>query len=102
MKILDTLSTMPDKIPLTRDEIKNYDVLVTRPIFVKNILDEVGMGLHSRLQRIILKTGDEWQRRLTVVQANITNLNMHDRYKEFKQVSNIVLRYAEQMGSTPI
>ena len=93
---------MTEKIPLTRDEVKNYDILVTRPIFVKNILDEVGTGLHSRLQRIILKTGDEWQRRLTVVQADITNLNMHWRYKEFKTVSDIVLRYAEQMGSTPI
>ena len=32
---------MTEKIPLTRDEVKNYDILVTRPIFVKNILDEV-------------------------------------------------------------
>ena len=93
---------MTEKIPLTRNEVKNYDILVTRPIFIKNILDEVGTGLHSRLQRLILKTGDEWQRRLTVVQADITNLNMHWRYKEFKTVSDIVLRYAEQMGSTPI
>ena len=104
MKILDNVSTstMPDKIPLTRNEIKNYDILVTRPIFVKNIYDEVGSELHSALQRIILKTGDEWKRKLTVVQADITNLNMHGRYKEFKTVSDIVLRYAEQMGSTPI
>ena len=70
-------------------------------IIDENILDEVGMGLHSRLQRIILKTGDEWKRRLTVVQANITNLNMHGRYKEFKTISDIVLSYAEKMGSTP-
>ena len=104
MKILDNVSTntMPDKIPLVRNEVKNYDILVTRPIFVKNIYDEVGSELHSALQRIILKTGDEWKRKLTVVQADITNLNMHGRYKEFKTVSDIVLRYAEQMGSTPI
>ena len=93
---------MTEKIPLTRNEVKNYDILVTRPIFIKNILDEVGTGLHSRLQRIILKTGDEWQRRLTVVQANITNLNMHDRYEDFKTVSDIVVSYAEKMCSTPI
>ena len=47
---------MTDKIPLTRDEIKNYDILVTRPIFIKNILSEVGIDLHSSLIRIILKT----------------------------------------------
>ena len=93
---------MTDKIPLTRDEVKNYDILVTRPIFVKNIYNEVGSELHSALQSIILKTGDEWKRRLTVVQANITNLNMHGRYKEFKTISDIVLTYAEKMGSTPI
>ena len=93
---------MTEKIPLTRNEVKNYDILVTRPIFIKNILDEVGTGLHSRLQRLILKTGDEWQRRLTVVQVNITNLNMHDRYEDFKTVSDIVVSYAEKMGSTPI
>ena len=92
---------MTAKIPLTRNEIKNYDILVTRPILVKNIYDEVGSELHSALQRIILKTGDEWKRRLTVVQANITNLNMHGRYKEFKTISDIVLSYAEKMGSTP-
>ena len=103
MKILDnSSSTTPDKIPLVRDEIKNYDILVTRPILVKNIYDEVGSELHSALQRIILKTGDEWKRKLTVVQANITKLNMHGRYKEFKTVSDIVLTYAEKMGSTPI
>ena len=104
MRIFDepTETKMPDKIPLARDEVRNYDILVTRPIFVKNILDEVGTGLHSRLQKIILKTGDEWQRRLTVVQANITNLNMHDRYEDFKTVSDIVVSYAEKMGSTPI
>ena len=102
MKILDnSSSTTPDKIPLVRDEIKNYDILVTRPILVKNIYDEVGSELHSALQSIILKTGDEWKRRLTVVQANITNLNMHGRYKEFKTISDIVLTYAEKMGSTP-
>ena len=93
---------MTDKIPLVRDEVKNYDILVTRPIFVKNIYNEVGSELHSALQSIILKTGDEWKRRLTVVQANITNLNMHGRYKEFKTISDIVLTYAEKMGSTPI
>jgi hypothetical protein len=93
---------MTDKIPLTRNEVKNYDILVTRPIFVKNIYNEVGSELHSALQSIILKTGDEWKRRLTVVQANITNLNMHGRYKEFKTISDIVLTYAEKMGSTPI
>ena len=103
MKILDnSSSTTPDKIPLVRDEIKNYDILVTRPIFIKNIYDEVGSKLHSALESIILKTGDEWKRRLTVVQANITNLNMHSRYKEFKTISDIVLTYAEKMGSTPI
>ena len=104
MRIFDepTETKMPDKIPLAKDEVRNYDILVTRPIFVKNILDEVGTGLHSRLQKIILKTGDEWQRRLTVVQANITNLNMHDRYEDFKTVSDIVVSYAEKMGSTPI
>ena len=32
---------MTDKIPLARNEIKNYDILVTRPILVKNIYDEV-------------------------------------------------------------
>ena len=103
MRVLDTpsTSTMSDKIPLTRNEIKNYDILVTRPILVKNIYDEVGSELHSALQRIILKTGDEWKRRLTVVQANITNLTMHGRYKEFKTISDIVLSYAEKMGSTP-
>ena len=93
---------MTDKIPLTRDEIKNYDILVTRPIYVKNIFDDVGQELHSSLENIILKTGDEWKRRLTVVQANITNLNMHQRYKAFKAISDIVITYAEKMGSTPI
>ena len=115
MKILDnSSSTTPDKIPLTtnalakewiplvRDEIKNYDILVTRPIFVKNIYDEVGQNLHSTLESIILKTGDEWKGQLTVVQANITNLNMHGRYREFKTISDIVISYAEKMGSTPI
>ena len=66
---------MTDKIPLIRDEVKNYDILVTRPIFIKNIFEEVGSDLHYDLQRIIIKTGDEWKRRLTVVQADITNLN---------------------------
>ena len=56
---------MTDKIPLTRDEIKNYDINVTRPIYVKNIFDDVGQELHSSLENIILKTGDEWKRRLT-------------------------------------
>ena len=93
---------MTDKIPLARDEIKNYDVNITRPIFVKNIYDEVGEKLHSALESIILKTGDEWKGRLTVVQANITNLNMHGRYKEFRTISDMVLLYAEKMGSTPI
>ena len=93
---------MTDKIPLTRDEIKNYDINVTRPIYVKNIFDDVGQELHSSLENIILKTGDEWKRRLTVVQANITNLNMHQRYKAFKEISDIVIKYAEKMGSTPI
>ena len=93
---------MTDKIPLTRDEIKNYDILVTRPIYVKNIFDDVGQELHSSLENIILKTGDECKRRLTVVQANITNLNMHQRYKAFKAISDIVITYAEKMGSTPI
>ena len=46
MKILDnSSSTTSDKIPLARDEIKNYDINITRPIFIKNILDEVGTGL---------------------------------------------------------
>ena len=93
---------MTDKIPLTRDEVKNYDILVTRPIFIKNIFDEVGSDLHYDLQRIILKTGDEWKRRLTVVQADITNLNMHHRYPSFNRICDIVITYAEKMGSTPI
>ena len=93
---------MTEKIPLTRDEIKNYDINVTRPIFVKNILNEVGVDLHSTLESTILKTGDEWKRRLTVVQANITNLNMHQRHSSFNQLCDIVIPYAEKMGSTPI
>ena len=93
---------MTDKIPLTRDEIKNYDILVTRPIFIKNILSEVGIDLHSSLIRIIRKTGDEWKRRLSVVQADITNLNMHQRHESFNQICDIVISYAEKMGSTPI
>jgi len=93
---------MTDKIPLTRDEVKNYDILVTRPIFIKNIFEEVGSDLHYDLQRIILKTGDEWKRRLTVVQADITNLNMHHRYPSFNRICDIVITYAEKMGSTPI
>ena len=103
MKILDNFSsTTLDKIPLVRDEVKNYDINITRPIFVKNIYDEVGEKLHSALENIILKTGDEWKGQLTVVQANITNLNMHGRYREFKTISDIVISYAEKMGSTPI
>ena len=104
MKILDNSSTttMSDKIPLVRDEIKNYDINITRPIFIKNIYDEVGQNLHSTLESIILKIGDEWKGQLTVVQANITNLNMHGRYREFKTISDIVISYAEKMGSTPI
>ena len=103
MKILDnSSSTIPDKIPLARDEIKNYDINITRPIFIKNIYDEVGQNLHSTLESIILKIGDEWKGQLTVVQANITNLNMHGRYREFKTISDIVISYAEKMGSTPI
>ena len=93
---------MTEKIPLTRDEIKNYDINVTRPIFVKNILNEVGQNLHSTLESTILKTGDEWKRRLTVVQANITNLNMHQRHSSFNQLCDIIIPYAEKMGSTPI
>ena len=93
---------MTDKIPLTRDEVKNYDILVTRPIFIKNIFDEIGNHLHSTLESIIRKTGDEWKRRLSVVQADITNLNMHQRHESFKQVCDIVITYAEKMGSTPI
>ena len=93
---------MTDKIPLTRDEVKNYDILVTRPIFIKNIFDEIGNHLHSTLESIIRKTGDEWKRRLTVVQADITNLNMHHRYSSFNRICDIVITYAEKMGSTPI
>ena len=93
---------MTDKIPLTRDEVKNYDILVTRPIFIKNIFEEVGSDLHYDLQRIIIKTGDEWKRRITVVQADITNLNMHHRYPSFNRICDIVITYAEKMGSTPI
>ena len=93
---------MTDKIPLVRDEITNYDILVTRPIFIKNIFDEVGSDLHSTLESIIRKTGDEWKRRLSVVQADITNLNMHQRHESFNQVCDIVITYAEKMGSTPI
>ena len=93
---------MTDKIPLIRDEVKNYDILVTRPIFIKNIFEEVGSDLHYDLQRIIIKTGDEWKRRLTVVQADITNLNMHHRYPSFNRICDIVITYAEKMGSTPI
>ena len=103
MKILDnSSSTTLDKIPLVRNEIKNYDINITRPIFIKNIYDEVGQNLHSTLESIILKIGDEWKGQLTVVQANITNLNMHGRYREFKTISDIVISYAEKMGSTPI
>ena len=93
---------MTDKIPLVRDEITNYDILVTRPIFIKNIFEEVGSDLHSTLESIIRKTGDEWKRRLSVVQADITNLNMHQRHESFNQVCDIVITYAEKMGSTPI
>ena len=93
---------MTEKIPLARDEIKNYDILVTRPIFIKNIFDEVGQNLHSNLENIIRKTGDEWKRRLTVVQADITNLNMHRRHSSFNKICDIVITYAEKMGSTPI
>ena len=91
-----------DKIPLVRDEIKNYDINVTRPIYVKNIFDEVGQNLHSTLENIIRKTGDEWKRQLTVVQATITNLNMHQRHSSFNKLCDIVIEYAEKMGSTPI
>ena len=52
---------MTEKIPLARDEIKNYDILVTRPIFIKNIFDEIGQNLHSNLESIIRTTGDEWK-----------------------------------------
>ena len=93
---------MTDKIPLIRDEVKNYDILVTRPIFIKNIFEEVGSDLHYDLQRIIIKTGDEWKRRLTVVQADITNLNMHHRYPSFNRICDIVITYAEKIGSTTI
>ena len=93
---------MIDKIPLTRDEVKNYDILVTRPIFIKNIFAEVGNNLHSTLENIIRETGDEWKRQLTVVQANITNLNMHHRHPSFNRICDIVISYAEKMGSTPI
>ena len=93
---------MTDRIPLARDEIKNYEINVTRPIFIKNIFDDVGQNLHSSLENIILKTGDEWKRKLTVVQANITNLNMHQRHPCFNQICDIVITYAEKMGSTPI
>ena len=93
---------MTDKIPLARDEIKNYDINITRPIFIKNIFNEVGNNLHSTLENIIRETGDEWKRRLTVVQANITNLNMHHRHPSFNRICDIVISYAEKMGSTPI
>ena len=93
---------MTEKIPLVRDEITNYDKNVTRPIYVKNIFDEVGQNLHSTLENIILRTGDEWKRQLTVVQATITNLNMHQRHPSFNKLCDIVIEYAEKMGSTPI
>ena len=93
---------MTDKIPLARDEIKNYDILVTRPIFIKNIFDEVGRKLHADLATTIRATGDEWKRQLTVVQADITNLNMHQRHPSFNKLCDIVIPYAEKMGSTPI
>ena len=79
---------MTDKIPLTRDEIKNYDINVTRPIYVKNIFDDVGQELHSSLENIILKTVDEWKRRLTVVQANITNLKPKFEQKKSNNFRN--------------
>ena len=101
MKIFDDIKTS-EKIPLVREEIKNYDINITRPIFVKNIFNEVGQELHSNLESLILKTGDEWKKRLTVVQANITKLNMHQRYNIFETLCDIVISYAEKMGSTPI
>ena len=77
---------MTDKIPLARDEIKNYDLNVTRPIYVKNIFDEIGQNLHSTLENIIYETGDEWKSQLTVVQATITKLNMHQRHSSFNKL----------------
>ena len=40
---------MTEKIPLARNVIENYDINVTRPIFIKNIFDEVGSDLHSTM-----------------------------------------------------
>ena len=57
MKILDTPSTMPDKIPLTRDEIKNYDVLVTRPILLKIFLMKLVLVYILAYKGLFLKQG---------------------------------------------
>ena len=93
---------MIDKIPLARNVIENYDINVTRPIFIKNIFDEVGSDLHSTMESIILETGNEWPKRPTVVQADMTNLNMHYKHPSFNKLCDIVIPYAEKMGSTPI
>ena len=71
MKIFDDIKTS-EKIPLVREEIKNYDINITRPIFVKNIFNEVGQELHSNLENLILKIGDEWSEKVPVVKANMT------------------------------
>ena len=93
---------MPEKIPLVREEIKNYDINITRPIFIKNIFNEVGQELHSNLENLILKIGDEWSEKVPVVQANMTKLNMHQQYNAFETLCEIVISYADKMGSTPI
>ena len=94
--------TEPAKIPLVRNEVTSYDFNITRPILVKNILDRVGDELHNSIKKIIINTGDEWKSQATIVQANITNLNMHERHAEFKKLCDIIIPYAEKMGSTPI
>ena len=93
---------MPEKIPLVREEIKNYDINITRPIFIKNIFNEVGQELHSNLENLILKIGDEWSKKHPVVKANMTKQNMHQQSNAFETLCDIVISYADKMGSTPI
>ena len=93
---------MPEKIPLVREEIKNYDINITRPIFIKNIFNEVGQELHSNLENLILKIGDEWSKKHPVVKANMTKQNMHQQSNAFETLCDIVISYADKLGPTPI
>ena len=70
--------TEPAKIPLVRNEVTSYDFNISRPILVKNILDRVGDELHNSIKKIIINTGDEWKSQATIVQANITMLNLRN------------------------